>query len=298
MFQLKPTGSGKKVFVINKGEALFSIADRLEREGIIRNKWFFLAYLKLIGKGSRIQAGSFLINGSDSIAQLVKELQKGRSDLKVTLIEGWRKEEIALELKKKLGISTADFLVLAKGKEGYLFPDTYLFPQEITADKLVSVMVDNFDSKWLEVENESLIRGLTKSQVAIIASLVEREVKGDREREVVAGILVKRWRANWPLQVDATVQYAKASLSCKPNQQCDWWPVISKRDLDLDSPYNTYKRSSLPPTPICNPSLSSLKAVANSSETEYWFYLSDREGKIHFARSLEEHDENVKKYLR
>jgi UPF0755 protein len=113
----------------------------------------------------------------------------------------------------------------------------------------------------------------------------------------VAGILIKRLNSDWPLQVDATVQYAKASRTCKLTA-CDWWPQnISRSDIDLDSPYNTYKNPGLPLTPICNPSFISLKSALNPASSNYWFYLHDSKGQIHFATTLEEHNENIRLYL-
>ena len=124
--------------------------------------------------------------------------------------------------------------------------------------------------------------------------MVEREAKLDKDRPYVAGIITKRFRNNWMLQIDATVQYALGYQSAED----DWWKQnLTIADLAIDSPYNTYKRYGLPPTPICNPSLSSLKAVANQVITKYWYYISDRNGNMHYAETIVEHNQNISKYL-
>jgi UPF0755 protein len=133
-----------------------------------------------------------------------------------------------------------------------------------------------------------------------LASLVEREARREEDRPIVAGILLKRWQNNWALQADATIQYEAGSKNCGiglKGEKCDWWEPVKKTDLGIDSPYNTYKYKGLPPTPICNPGLASIKAVIYPKETDYWFYLSDTSGKIHYARTVEEHNENIRQYL-
>ena len=132
-------------------------------------------------------------------------------------------------------------------------------------------------------------------QVLILASLVEREARQSSTREKVAGIILKRYLADWPLQIDATVQYV---LGYQPNEKSWWKKELSEEDLKIDSPFNTYINKGLPPDPICNPSLSSIKAVINADEnTPYWYYLTDNQGVMHYAITLEEHQNNINKYL-
>ena len=123
----------------------------------------------------------------------------------------------------------------------------------------------------------------------------------------MAGILLKRLKKGWKLQVDASVQYAMANVKCTNllddrqalNVKCDnWWPMLKTEDLKIDSPYNTYTNLGLPPGPICNPGLASIKAVVNPKETDYWYYLSDKQGNIRYAKTNEEHEENIAKYLK
>ncbi len=301
---LKSARGEEKIFVINKGEPVISIATRLEREEIIKNRWVFLIYLKLIGKESNIQAGSFRLSGNDVLPVVVRKLQKGRLDFWLTVLEGWRREEIAQEVQTKANLDQNEFLEKTKNKEGYLFPDSYLVPMGVSIDRIIAILEENFQDKWQLIEENILKTGLTQEQVVILASLVEREVKLVEDKQIVAGILIKRWRADWLLQIDAAVQYAKASLNCKVRSgqtgkdSCNWWPKVTKVDLEINSSYNTYRNKGLPPAPICNPSISSLKAVVNYKPTSYWFYLSDKLGKTHFAENLEEHQSNIRRYLR
>ena len=135
---------------------------------------------------------------------------------------------------------------------------------------------------------------LDDKNTLILASLLEREAKGLDDKKIVAGILLNRLHLAMPLQVDASVQYAKDSL-LKPEK---YWQPITREDLKIDSPYNTYKNSGLPPSPICNPGLNSLIAAYHPSPTDYIYYIHDTTGQIHYAKTLDEHNANVAKYLR
>jgi len=207
------------------------------------------------------------------------------TEKRVTLIEGWRVEEMAAELNSKLETRNSKFIEVAK--EGYMFPDTYLFPKSATALQIVNKMTSTFDKK---------ISDITFEQV-IVASMLERETFSDSEKALVAGVLYKRLENGWPLQVDATLQYAKDSSLCKNNINCDFWKPIYSEDKNINSPFNTYKNLGLPPSPIASAGLSSLKAAINPEVSEYWYYIHDLKGKIHFAKTLEEHNENIKNYL-
>jgi len=290
-----------KTFVVNQGESVVSIASRLESQGLIRNRFSFLALLALKGVSGQIQAGSFRLRKGSSMIEVINQLQQGRVDVWVTLIEGLRKEEMAIKLARETTASLDELLALMENKEGYFFPDTYLLPKKASAKYLVSILLNNFEKKWQTVRDEMGEESLTKEEVVILAALIEREAKLSQDRPIVAGILVKRWQAGWPLQVDATVQYAKANRDCFSDKgvinDCNWWPKIKKGDLKIKSEYNTYLYKGLPPGPICNPSLSAIRAVIDYQDTDYWFYLSDLSGKMHFAKTNEEHQANIDRYL-
>lgn len=265
-----------KVFEISKGESVKSIATHLKEAGLIRSPLYF----RFLTRQQKItlQAGIYQLSPSLSPKDLSLALTRGLAvDEKITIPEGYRSEQIA----ETAGIPIKDFLAAAKGLEGQLFPDTYYVKKDITASELVSILHDNFTKKVGTVDKDTLI----------LASLVERETKGDAEKPVVAGILKKRLSAGWALELDATVQYFLG----KPGA---WWPNTTLLDRKLPSLYNTYLHTGLPPAPIGNPGLASIQAVQNSVESPYWFYLHDKTGTIRYGATLEEHNQNISKYIR
>ncbi len=295
---LQPVGgSQEEMFVINRGENTQSIAQRLENQGFIKNQYVFLAFLKLTGQQGKLQAGSFRLSPRYSVNEIVKTLQSGKVDTWLTFLEGWRKEQFANEIEQELSLSGNEFLKLPQVKEGYLFPDSYLFPIDYSVDKVAKKLTDTFDQKWSQLDLSKT--DLSQDEIITLASLVEREANTDEGREIVAGILIKRWQNDWPLQVDATVQYIKGTNSCSIGDvNCNWWPKVTGQDLkNYDSQYNTYKYEGLPPTPICSPSLASIKAVISPRQTEYWYYLTGDNGKMYYSVTLEEHNQNVQQQL-
>jgi len=292
-----------RLFVIPQGESLTSIAQRLQKEGFIRSALAFKILVLSQGQAEKIQAGDFRLSPSLRPGEIAELLTHGSLDLWLTFPEGWRREEFARRLEANLTtFDYQEFLDLTADLEGYLFPDTYLLPKEASPAAVVKILRRNFNKKFSSaLVVAAKAKGLTQRQVVILASIVEREARHDRDRSLIAGILLRRWRHNWPLQADATVQYAKANLDRQKNRQLrleNWWPRIVKKDLEIDSPFNTYRYRGLPPGPICNPGLASIKAVIYPQESDYWFYLSDNEGTVHYARTMEEHLENIQRYLR
>lgn len=283
-----------KIFVIQPGEPLNTIAKNLENEGLIRSKIVFYLIVKKMGIERSIQAGDFRLSPSMSVYTIAKTLTHGTLDIWVTLIEGTRKEEMAQILSQKLNIPESEFIKNAE--EGYLFPDTYLIPRDATAKSIIAILKKNFDEKFNSVaDNKTNINGITHSQILILASMVEKEARLDQDRPIVAGILIKRLRNDWLLQVDATIQYA---LGYQVDQKTWWKKDLTQEDIKIDSDFNTYKNPGLPPTPICNPGQASIKAVINAdTSSPYMYYISDKSGKMHYAATLEEHNANIAKYL-
>ncbi|MFH1841057.1 MAG: endolytic transglycosylase MltG [Candidatus Shapirobacteria bacterium] len=278
-------GDNPRDFVVRKGEAVTSIAQRLEQQSIIRSAWAFRLIVWQEKLADKLQAGKFVLNTNQRVESIAQALTQGTQDIWLTFPEGWRKEEVAARLAANLPRFDKN-LFLLQAQEGYLFPDTYLVPQEADEDLVLRLFADNFVQKFT-FQNDQL----NQDQILILASLVEREAKKEVDRPIVAGILLKRWQNGWPLQVDATVQYAKA------NSQ-NWWPTVSKSDLKtIKSPYNTYLNKGLPLGPICNPGLAAIKAVVNSQATEYWYYLTGTDGLMHYAVTAADHQQNIQKYL-
>jgi len=287
-----------QIFVVAKGESRGSIAERLERAGLVRSSVTFQILVVKQGLGRKIQAGDFRLNPGMKPAEIAQELTHGTLDRWVTLIEGLRREEIAEKLAVELGgeqtkFNKEEFLKLTTGLEGQLFPDTYLFPKEADAARVVSMLTLNFEKKTANLKPEK--------KDLILASIVEREAKYEADRPIVAGILLNRLERDWPLQTDATVQYVVATSRCPLSASpCEnWWKKnLMKEDLQVKSPYNTYLNPGLPLGPICSPGLAAIKAALNPTKTDYLYYLSDSEGKMHYAKTLEEHNQNIAKYLR
>lgn len=288
------TDVSSKIFVIKKGEGLTDVANNLASEKLIRNKIVFYLVVKRLGYERKIQAGDFRLSPSMNGYEIARLLTHGTLDIWVTLIEGLRREEIAQIVSQNLDIPESEFLKLAN--EGYLFPDTYLFPKNATAGGVIEVLNNNFSKKYDDsLQTLARRKGLSEDEVIIFASLVEKEARLKEDMQDVASVLLKRLRSDWPLQVDATIQYALGYQA----EEKRWWKThLAEKDLKLDTPYNTYKYTGLPPTPISNPGLNAIKAVVNANpNTPYWFYVSDKSGKLHFSKTNEEHNENIKRYI-
>lgn len=286
-----------KTFVVPKGQAVSIIADRLHSEGLIRHPLVFRLVARQTGADKRFQAGSFQLSPSMTPSEIAHNLTTGTTDVWVTIPEGWRKEEIAdsLAAQELEVFDKAEFLTLAANSEGMLFPDTYLFPRQATAQQVFNVLTNTFDRKVIEgLKNEIAASEYDFDEALIMASILEREATGDEEMRHVAGILWGRLAVGMPLQVDASLQYVKGYSQA----QQTWWPTPLAADKQLVSPYNTYLNAQLPPGPISNPGLSAIKAALDPLETNNVYYLHDRQGNIRYARTLDEHNANVNRYLR
>lgn len=299
-------------FLVTKGKGASQIAQDLYSKELIKNPLAFKIYVQIRDYSDKIQAGRYSLSPNLDLPQVVDILIKGPKDVWVTIPEGLRREEVVERFIQGLGKTgqeeetfRQEFLDASYGAEGYLFPDTYLFPKDVNAENVVSAMRNTFDKKLGEiggVENTDL----KLEEIVILASIIERETKTDEERPVVSGILLNRLDIGMGLQADATVQYAIGSVKCEMgsetltarNEKCNWWGILTKEDLAIDSPYNTYRYKGLPPGPISNPGLSSLKAAVNPEESDYLYYLHDSEGGIHYAKTLDEHNENVRLFLK
>lgn len=286
-----PDKEKEVVFVVHQGESVMEVAKRLEQERLIRSANAFTILARSIGR--TIQAGNFQVSPSQSAREILERLQVGVADKKITFMEGWRVEEMAEKLNLEFGIPNTEFIGLAK--EGYMFPDTYMFAPDVKVAEISQMMKNNFDKKYgVSLQEKIKKRGLTPAQGVILASIVEREGRSDEVRRMVASILLKRFKIGMALNADATIQYA---LGYQVREKSWWKRHLSRDDLKFDSPYNTYIHSGLPPTPIANPSLSSLQAIAEADfSTPYLYYYHDSQGRSHYGRTLEEHNDNILKY--
>jgi len=302
-FLLEPvsTDTTSKIFVIKPGQPVTQIAKNLQGARLVKNAFAFRLLVSQMGIGKNIQAGDFRFSADLSAREIASLLTHGAIDIWVTIPEGMRKEEQARRIEEKLKFGTNDkfqfdrdeYIKLAQ--EGYMFPDTYLIPKDATAKDVVEKQRNTFEQKvQMTIVEKGVENNLSWQEVIILASLVEREAKNNEERPIIAGILVNRLKAGMALQVDATVQYAKGYDSSKNT----WWPSVSSNDYQtVKSPYNTYLFGGLPPSPIASTGIESIKAAAQPADTDYFYYLHDQEGKIHFAKTIEEHNRNIEQFL-
>jgi UPF0755 protein len=293
MSSVDPGGADVMVFTVKRGEGVRSITSRLSENRLIRSPTAFYMLVKIIGIERNIQAGDFRLARSMDALTLARELTHGVNDVWVTIPEGWRKEEIATKVAKELDIPEQEFLKYAK--EGYMFPDTYMISREASAAGIAEILLSNFNKKIpQQFRDDGRKTGLTFPEIITLASIVEREGRSDEDRPMIAGILLNRLRGDWPLQVDATLQYA---LGYQPREKTWWKKSLFDDDKGIESPYNTYKNKGLPPGPIASPGLSAMKAVIYPKASEYWFYLHDGKGIAHYGKTAEEHEVNISKYL-
>jgi UPF0755 protein len=297
------------VFTIEPGESVGQIAARLQSEGLVRDAQLFRLYLRYSKLDSGVEAGQFTLKRTMTIPQLAQALQSGRRDeLTLTIPEGRRLEEVALLVAQQTPISATAFLSLTRDAkswtaqfpflaelpadaslEGYLFPDTYRLPEDVTASDLIARMLANLDHRVTPALREKLAsQKRTLFQAVTLASIVEREAVVEKERPLIASVYLNRLTAGMALDADPTVQYAMASAK----EQAPWWPQLTLEDYhNVKSPYNTYLNLGLPPGPIASPGLSSLQAAVEPAQTDYYFFRAacSHDGTHLFSKTLEEH---------
>lgn len=283
-----PTGT---YLTIPSGTALQAVMAELEQKEIIRSPFWFRVFAGIQGGARRVKAGDYFLRTPQWLPAIAWRLMQGRFDLvpiKVLLREGMNNREMAAALARLLPhFSAPQFLQLAKEREGYIFPDTYHFSPSTDEAQVLKALAENFEKKIAPLQDE--IRAFKRpfAQIMTMASLLEEEARTTESRRVIAGILWKRLDREMLLQVDAVFPYIFG------NTPFD----LTNGDLLTESPYNTYLHKGLPPTPIANPGLDSIKAAVTPLQTKYFFYLSDRDGVMHYAVTHDEHLANRAKYL-
>lgn len=281
-------------FAITSGQGVRAIASDLAEKKLIRSPTAFFVLVKLIGIEKNLQAGEFTLTRAMDMQTIARQLMHGYNDVEVRTLEGWRNKEIAQELSVKLKIPEEEFL--REAKEGYMFPQTYSLPKDATSGAVIEVFTKEFNKQiTAQMRADIKAKGMTLDQVIILASIVEREGNSDADRPIIASVLLNRLKAGMPLQADATVQYALDRYDYKNKT---WWKKeLTVDDLKVKSPYNTYLTPGLPPGPISNPGIKSIEAVIYPKNTDYLFYLHDAKGAVHVAKTIEEHNANIAKYL-
>ncbi len=294
-------------FTVETGESVDSIASRLEVVGLIRNAGAFRSYLIYSGLDTTIQSGEYKLSAAMSAIEIARKVQDATpEEVTFVVLPGWRLEEIAASLTTSgLSFSPEEFLSAARAPhsdydflgnasttEGFLFPDSYIVPRGVTADDFVNGLLRNFALHLTpDLKNQFQRQGLTVYQAVTLASVVEREAVQDEEKPLIASVYLNRYKINMKLDADPTVQYA---LGYSLINQSWWTSPLSLIDLQVNSPYNTYVNAGLPPTPIANPSLDALRAIAFPADTNYLYFRAkcDGSGYHEFSATFDEHLQN------
>lgn len=303
-----------KIIDIRGGETLREVKSALKENGVIKSSFAFDLTVRFLNGEKAVKAGKYLFDKPYSIFEIAKKIVYGDYGVeykKILITEGDTIHDIAEKLEKAGVFKKSDIFeyagccggkVLPSKKieengafsgtpvifEGYFFPDTYFFARNISSEEALKMIFNNFDRKTAEAEREVEASGKNFYDVLTLASILEKEVKFKEDKKMVADVLLRRIAKNMPLQVDASLDYILNKNTFE----------LTKDDLKTDSPYNTYKYRGLPITPIANPGIVSILAAARPTPNDYWYYLSDKDGNLHYAKTYEEHKENINKYLK
>jgi peptidoglycan lytic transglycosylase G len=316
MAPVDPNDSAQQTVTVPPGSTANDIGALLKQRGLVRSSLAFRFAADQAGVGTSLAAGDYALSKSMSTPEIIQVLAKGeiKRGLVATIPEGWRAEQIADRLESTGFASRADFLrALAlpaavpgfdilpppppQRLEGYLFPETYEVPQPVSGSRAAELMLRMFGQRVGDALRTPSESHLTASQIVTVASIVEREAKVPSERATIASVYLNRLAQGMPLQADPTVQYAVATHDGPSAQAYTYWRDLTPTDLEIDSPYNTYVHTGLPPGPICNPGEASIRAVLQPAKTDYLYFVATNDGSgTHlFARTLAEHNANVDK---
>lgn len=290
-FAMSPKENGDILVELPVGVGGREIASILHDKGVVRSPVLFMLVMRYLGKENSIQAGYYLFPmplNVYSVAKRVSETERGIESVKITIPEGWTNKQIEELVRSKFSDASVFSTAGGLDKEGYLFPDTYFFYSIATSGEIMTRMRENFDARTAALREEAATAKRSWHDVVVMASIIEKEANTDIDRPIVSGILWKRIALGMPLQVDATLFYLLGKTSSE----------LTSDDLNIDSPYNTYRRKGLPPEAIGNPGLKALDAAVHPEKVPYLYYLSDNDGVMHYAKTFEEHKLNKAKYLR
>jgi UPF0755 protein len=282
--------TSSKIFVVRKQESIREIANRLKKENLIRDPVAFFIVVKQLGIDQKIQAGDFRLSPSQDAYTIADNLTHGSLDIWITVKEGQRADEIAELLEREFQSFNPSWRNELNKHEGYLFPDTYLIPKDADIDLIIATMRNNFDKKY-ESLTPNPANKYSREDIVTIASMIEREARHDEDRPIVASVMYNRLGSGMALDIDATIQYAKGKVDGK------WWrPITQAEYRSVKSPYNTYLQPGLPPGPIANPGVKALEAAMNPADTDFLFYITDKNGINRYAKTNTEHNRNIERY--
>jgi UPF0755 protein len=302
LFLITPAQEGgtDQVIVVKEGLSLQGVADELERTNIITNRSLFMMWARAMGYSKKIKAGEYQLSPSMAPIRILEILTTGTIITHaVTIPEGFTNEQIAELLSRKGLVDKQRFLLLTDDQailkrygisgpnlEGYLYPDTYQFGRDTSAESIIDVMVKRFWEVAKPYEKRAEESGMKMKEVIILASIVEKETGLGKERPIIASVFLNRLKKRMRLESDPTVIYGIKNFNGN----------LTRRDLATRTPYNTYVIRGLPPGPIANPGHEAIKAVLYPANTNYLYFVSKNDGSHHFSRTLKEHNRAVIKY--
>ncbi len=311
----------KVEFTIKSGESVTALSEHLDEKQIIRNAWIFRKYLSLKNLDVKVRAGEFQVESPITLARVAEALKHpSQSEREITIIPGWTLRDIATYFEKEGVASKKEFYDLVgepavnyktildgpkvqfdlevfsdKPKhvsfEGYFAPDTFRVFADASLKDIVKKIMQHRNSQFTEQMYEDIKKSnRTVFEVITIASLLEKEVRGEEDKKVVSDLFWRRYDSNWALQADSTVHYAVGT---------DGNVFTTKEDRESASPWNTYRYPGLPLGPISNPSVESITAAIYPKKNDYWYFLTTLDtGEVKYGKTLEQHNANVQKYLR
>ena len=288
---------------IVRGMSSQAIADQLAQNNLIHNRWAFLLVTHLSDVSHRLQVGTYRLSGAMDIPQIIDHLRTGKVVTQQFVVpEGLTVAQIGT-LWEKAGLGTAatfnqaasdpkwllNYRIEGKTLEGYLFPNTYQFPDGATPQLIIQIMLDEFERRWdAEFTEEAKALGFSKHEIITLASIIEAEARIPDERPLVSAVFHNRLRQGWKLQADPTALYGLGNPDRPPRAA----------DLRVDSPYNTYIYKGLPPGPICNPGMASIIAALRPAPVDYMYFVAIGDGRHHFSKTLGEHQNMINKIRR
>lgn len=298
-------------FTVSLGESVPSVISRLQESGLIANPGAFRTYLQYAGLDTSIQAGDYMLSPAFSAVEIAQILQDSTpAEIQFRILAGWRQEEIEAALptsglpitrtefnlaarRRAQSLALSSFLPTGAGLEGYFFPTSYTLARELNAEGLIDILISRFDAEvGVKLRSGYARQGLNLHQAVTLASIIEREAVIPEEGPLIASVFYNRLAIGMKLDADPTVQYA---LGYNDDQATWWTNPLSFVDLEIDSPYNTYRYPGLPPGPIANPGIEALRSVAFPAQTPYYYFRAacDGSGTHVFAETFEEHKANA-----
>ncbi len=298
------------LFTVEQGASFSQVADDLEEQGFIASDFWFTFYAKLNGSAGSIRAGVYQLQPRISYAHLIDMMTEytAGQDISITIPEGYNLDQIGEVVISQFEITPEDWdywtginspleshaFIISAGKpddvdlEGYLFPDTYRFYPDSTAETIVTTLVDEMQEnvEFIEgIENVRYVESI--HELLTLASIIEKEVPSSEEMKIVADVFLKRLEISMALQACSTINYVTGKDD----------PAASAEDLEIDSPYNTYMYAGLPPGPIANPGLAAIESVISPTPNSYYYFLATPDGETIYATTFEEHVSNKANYM-